>query len=106
MALVIANPLGKYIIVHLYVHTVKECKKNYKNTINMSGTFCKGIKPFEENNEHQRFITRIESNRLMLAVHQSENIHLKYIVPILILSGCRRNEVLISAASCAGRLMG
>ncbi|HQS67740.1 MAG TPA: tyrosine-type recombinase/integrase [Sulfuricurvum sp.] len=54
----------------------------------------KGIKPFEENNERQRFITRRESKRLMLAVHQSENIHLKYIVPMLILSGCRRNEVL------------
>jgi hypothetical protein len=28
----------------------------------------KGIKPFEENNERQRFITRKESKRLMLAV--------------------------------------
>lgn len=54
----------------------------------------KGIKPFEENNERQRFITRRESKRLMLSVNMSENHHLKYIVPMLILSGCRRGEVL------------
>lgn len=45
----------------------------------------KGIKPFIVNNEIQRFITKKETKRLMDEVTKSDNIHLKYIVPMLIL---------------------
>ena len=35
----------------------------------------KGIKPYEENNQRQRFITKKETKRLMQEISQSENTH-------------------------------
>lgn len=54
----------------------------------------KGIKFFEENNERQRFLTRRETKKLLISIHESKNEHLKYIIPMLILTGARRGEVL------------
>ncbi len=54
----------------------------------------RNIKPFIENNERQRFLTKREAKKLIIAVNQSLNPHLKYIVPLLILTGARRGEVL------------
>lgn len=54
----------------------------------------KGIKPFEENNERQRFLTRRETKKLLISIHESKNKYLKYIIPMLILTGARRGEVL------------
>ncbi|MCK9473807.1 site-specific integrase [Sulfurimonas sp.] len=53
-----------------------------------------GVKHFEENNERQRFLSKAETKRLLDAVLMSENVHLKYIIPMLLLSGARKGELL------------
>jgi len=53
------------------------------------------VKQYELNNQRQRFLTKVETTRLLEAINSTEqNIHLKYIVPMLILTGARRGEVL------------
>jgi integrase len=43
----------------------------------------------------ERYLTKDEATRLIDAINQTEqNIHLKYIIPMLILTGARRGEVL------------
>lgn len=54
----------------------------------------KKVKPFTENNERQRYLTKKEAKKLMHAVKESQNPNLQYIVPFLILTGARRGEVL------------
>ncbi len=55
----------------------------------------KGIKEYKLNNQRQRYLTKEEAQRLLDAINQTEqNIHLKYIVPMLILTGARKGEVL------------
>jgi integrase len=54
-----------------------------------------GVKHFEENNARERYITKEEAKRLLEAINTTQqNIHLKYIIPMLILTGARRGEVL------------
>jgi integrase len=55
---------------------------------------CKGIPLMEENNKMERYLSVDEAERLYGAVCKSENIMLKYIVPMLILTGARKREVL------------
>jgi integrase len=55
---------------------------------------CKGIPLMEENNQMERYLSVGEVERLYLAVCKSENTMLKYIVPMLILTGARKREVL------------
>lgn len=53
------------------------------------------IKPYILNNAKERYLTKEEAARLLKAVQSSEqNIHLQYIIPMLILTGARRGEVL------------
>ena len=53
------------------------------------------IKPYLLNNAKERYLTKDEATRLIDAINQTEqNIHLKYIIPMLILTGARRGEVL------------
>ncbi|PNV82252.1 MAG: integrase [Sulfurimonas sp.] len=53
------------------------------------------VKQYELNNQRQRFLTKEEATKLLEAINSTEqNIHLKYIVPMLILTGARRGEVL------------
>ncbi|OHE21101.1 MAG: hypothetical protein A2540_01870 [Sulfurimonas sp. RIFOXYD2_FULL_37_8] len=53
------------------------------------------IKPYILNNAKERYITKEEASRLLAAINSTEqNIHLKYIIPMLILTGARRGEVL------------
>lgn len=52
------------------------------------------VKPLEENNARERFITKREAKRLLKAVQESQNPNLKYIIPFLLLTGARRSEVL------------
>ena len=55
----------------------------------------KGIKEYKLNNAKERYITKAEATRLLEAINSTEqNIHLKYIIPMLILTGARRGEVL------------
>ena len=55
---------------------------------------CKGIPLMEENNKMERYLSVEEAQRLYEAVCKSENAMLKFIVPMLILTGARKREVL------------
>ena len=55
---------------------------------------CKGVPLLEVNNKKERYLSVEEAQRLYEAVCQSENTMLKYIVPMLILTGARKREVL------------
>ena len=50
----------------------------------------------EENNAKERYLTAMEANTLIMALQLSDNKMLQYIIPILILTGARKNEVLKS----------
>ena len=53
-----------------------------------------GIPLFEENNKKERYLNQDEAQRLYAAVLKSDNPMLQYIVPMLILTGARKREVL------------
>jgi integrase len=53
-----------------------------------------GIALLEENNKKERFLTATEANALIGALKDSDNQMLQYIIPMLILTGARKNEVL------------
>jgi integrase len=55
---------------------------------------CKGVPLMEENNKKERYLSVEEAQRLYEVVCQSENTMLRYIVPMLILTGARKREVL------------
>ena len=55
---------------------------------------CKGVPLMEENNKMERYLSVEEAQRLYEAVCKSENTMLKFIVPMLILTGARKREVL------------
>ena len=54
----------------------------------------KGVPLIEENNKRERYLSVEEAQKLYGAVCSSENTMLKYIVPMLILTGARKREVL------------
>lgn len=54
----------------------------------------KGVPLMEENNKKERYLSVDEAQRLYDAVCKSQNTMLKYIVPMLILTGARKREVL------------
>lgn len=54
----------------------------------------KGVPLFEENNKIERFLSQEEAKRLYEAVLLSDNRMLKSIVPMLLLTGARKREVL------------
>ncbi|MFM8863887.1 MAG: tyrosine-type recombinase/integrase [Limnohabitans sp.] len=55
---------------------------------------CKGIPLLEENNNRERYLSVQETQRLYQAVLESDNTMLKFIVPMLILTGARKRELL------------
>lgn len=55
---------------------------------------CAGVPLMEENNKRERYLSHDEARRLYESVCQSQNQMLKFIVPMLILTGCRKREVL------------
>jgi integrase len=55
-----------------------------------------GVKLFEANNARERYLTAEETQRLYAAIEKSKNTQLKYIVPLLLLLGCRKRELLDS----------
>jgi integrase len=55
---------------------------------------CKGVKEFELNNQRQIFLTNTQAKRLLKYVQLSPNKHLEFIIPMLLLSGARKREVL------------
>jgi integrase len=48
----------------------------------------------EENNKKERFLSKEEAEKLLGAIQKSPNKMLQYIVPMLILTGARKNEVI------------
>ena len=52
------------------------------------------VKLFNANNARERYLTSEETQRLLAAVEKSKNSQLKYIVPLLLLLGCRKRELL------------
>ncbi len=55
-----------------------------------------GISLFEENNKRERYLNPEEVQRLNKAICDSENTQLKHIVALLLLTGCRKRELLDS----------
>lgn len=55
-----------------------------------------GVVLFVANNAKERFLTADETQRLQDALEQSDNTQLKYIVPLMLMFGCRKRELLDS----------
>ncbi len=55
---------------------------------------CRGVPLLQENNQRERYLSQPEAQRLYQALCQSDNPLLSYIVPMLILTGARKREVL------------
>lgn len=53
-----------------------------------------GIPLLEENNKKERYLTGAEASALIGALKESDNAMLQYIVPMLIMTGARKREVL------------
>lgn len=53
-----------------------------------------GVPLFEENNQRERYLTPEEARRLYVAIEASGALALKFIIPLLILTGARKREVL------------
>lgn len=53
-----------------------------------------GVPLFEPNNARERYLSREEAQRLLQALQGSRNPQLKFIVPLLLLLGCRKRELL------------
>ncbi|MCZ4368781.1 site-specific integrase [Sulfitobacter dubius] len=53
-----------------------------------------GVALLPENNKKERYITEDELKRLYDAVKRSKNVMLRYILPLLVVTGARRGEVL------------
>lgn len=53
-----------------------------------------GIDLFEVNNQRERYLTKSEVSRLKSAIDASENTQLRYIVALLLFTGCRKRELL------------
>jgi integrase len=56
----------------------------------------KGVPLFEENNKRERYLSQEEARRLHAALLESDNPMLRFIVPMLLMSGARKREVLDS----------
>jgi len=63
-------------------------------TPGISANPCKGVPLMEENNHKERYLSTEEAQRLYDAVCMSDNPMLRFIVPMLILTGARKREVL------------
>lgn len=56
-----------------------------------------GIPLLEENNKNERYLTAVEAKALIEQLRYSDNTMLQYIIPMLILTGARKNEVLTAS---------
>jgi len=54
----------------------------------------KGVPLYEENNKKERYLSKEEAQSLYVAVQASDNKLLQFIIPMLILTGARKREVL------------
>ena len=54
----------------------------------------RGVKPFQENNTIERYVTQEESMALKAALEESQNPSLKFIIAFLLVTGARKQEAL------------
>lgn len=54
----------------------------------------RGIKPFQENNKIERYVSQEESMRLRQELERSDNPQLRFIIAFLLVTGARKNEAL------------
>lgn len=66
------------------------------NVPGLTANPAKDVKLFQANNERTRFLSAEETERLLAALDKSKNPQLKNIVPLLLLLGCRKRELLDS----------
>lgn len=64
------------------------------DTVGVKHNPTNGIPLLEENNKKERYLSEAEAQLLFESVQRSDNKLLKYIVPMLILTGTRKREVL------------
>jgi integrase len=53
-----------------------------------------GVPLFEENNKRERYLSKEEAQRLYACLLESDNTMLRFIVPMLVLTGARKRELL------------
>jgi len=63
-------------------------------TTGISVNPCKGLQLLEENNKRERYLLAEETQRLYDSLCANENTLLRYIVPMLIMTGARKRELL------------
>jgi integrase len=78
------------VIMIRYMYNLAK-KWNIKGTDHNPAT---GITLFEVNNQRERYLTRSEVQSIKEAIKESENTQLKYIVELLLFTGCRKRELL------------
>ncbi|HQT03355.1 MAG TPA: tyrosine-type recombinase/integrase [Thiotrichales bacterium] len=64
------------------------------DTVGVKSNPTTGIPLLEENNKNERYLSQDEAKRLFEAVQRSDNKMMQYIIPMLILTGTRKREVL------------
>ena len=55
---------------------------------------CTDVHYFQTNNERELFLNAEQTNKLMEQLQKSQNSQLKYIVPIALMTGARKRELL------------
>jgi integrase len=85
-----AGSVNRVIILLRYIFN---CAIRWE-TAGVSKNPTAGIPMLEENNHKERYLTGVEANALVGALKHSDNQMLQYIIPMLILTGARKNEVL------------
>ena len=86
-ALAMANKLP---ILFKVMYNIGKKKKIQGASINPAND----VVMFVVNNAKERFLTADETQRLQVALEQSDNTQLKYIVPLMLMFGCRKRELL------------
>lgn len=86
-ALAMANKLP---ILFKIMYNIGRKKKIQGTSINPAND----VVMFVANNAKERFLSVDETQRLQVALEQSDNTQLKYIVPLMLMFGCRKRELL------------
>jgi integrase len=80
---------NKYVVQIRYMYNVAKENKIPGSEHNPAA----GVKQYQVNGR-ERFLTQEETRRLIAAVGKSNNRQLKYIIPLLLMLGCRKSELL------------
>jgi integrase len=86
-ALAMANKLP---ILFKIMYNIGRKKKIQGTSINPAND----VVMFVANNAKERFLSVDETQKLQVALEQSDNTQLKYIVPLMLMFGCRKRELL------------